>query len=67
MLEEERWMDEFLELSRAQLSHRNMLASKMLDDKGIKYYPGANAGFFLWLDLGAFLPSSTPDSNDSVG
>lgn len=67
MLEDEKWMDEFLQSSRAKLGHRNLLVRKMLDDKGIKYYPGANAGFFLWLDLRAFLPKSAPDSEDSEG
>ena len=67
MLEDEKWMDEFLQSSRVELGHRNMLVRKMLDDKGIQYYPGANAGFFLWLDLRPFLPSSAPDSKDSEG
>lgn len=56
MLENEEWMDDFLMLSCAKLAKRNLMVRKMLDNEGIKYYPGANAGFFLWLDLRAFLP-----------
>ena len=55
MLEDEKWMDDFLMLSCAKLAKRNSMVKEMLDDEGIEYYPGANAGFFLWLDLRSFL------------
>lgn len=29
------------------------------------YYPGANAGFFLWLDLRRFLPTCIDTSEDA--
>ena len=29
------------------------------------YYPGANAGFFLWLDLRRFLPKDVDTSKDA--
>ena len=66
MLEDEKWMDGFLKSSRTKLADRNLKVRKMLDDERIKYYPGANAGFFLWLDLRAFLPK-LPDSEDKEG
>ncbi|KAL9627475.1 MAG: hypothetical protein Q9164_007596 [Protoblastenia rupestris] len=51
MLEDEKWMDQFLELSRTRLAERNKMVRQILDDNGIKYAHGANAGFFLWIDL----------------
>ena len=36
----------------------------MLDDEGIKYYLGANAGFFLWLDFREFLPPASSADED---
>ena len=51
MLEDEKWMDNFLELSRTRLAERNKLVRDMLDENGVKYYLGANAGFFIWIDL----------------
>ena len=56
MLEDVEWMDDFLQKSKSELGRRNALVRKMLDEQGIKYYLGANAGFFLWLDLREFLP-----------
>ena len=58
MLEDEKWMDDFLQKSRDRLGFRNVKVRKMLDDHKIKYYLGCNAGFFLWIDLRPFLPTS---------
>ena len=44
-------MDDFLSTSRHRLSSHNILARQLLDDAGIKYALGANAGLFLWIDL----------------
>ncbi|KAG8533948.1 uncharacterized protein KY384_001689 [Bacidia gigantensis] len=51
MLEDEGWMDAFLDLSRKRLQERNLAARELLGKEGIGYLPGANAGFFLWIDL----------------
>ena len=64
MLEAEKWMDNFLQVSRERLAARNQMVRKMLDDGGIKYYLGANAGFFLWLDLREFLPPANSADED---
>lgn len=58
LLEDEEWMDGFLKRSRHALARRNVLTRKLLDEAGIEYYRGANAGFFLWVDLRPFLPNS---------
>ena len=58
VLENDEWLDAFLQLERDRLATRNKLTRQLLDDAGIKYSPGANAGFFLWVDLRAFLPDA---------
>jgi aspartate/methionine/tyrosine aminotransferase len=55
MLEDEKWMDEFLSRSRERLAARNQLVRQILDDEGIEYRRGANAGFFIWVDFRPFL------------
>ena len=57
ILEDEQWLSTFLELSRERLAARNKLTRKILDEAGIKYHLGANAGFFLWVDLRPYLPT----------
>lgn len=59
MLENEKWIDGQLQLSRERLASRNELTRKLLDEEGIKYHLGANAGFFIWIDLRPFLPISS--------
>lgn len=58
MLEDEKWLDSFLKLGRERLSERNKLTRSILDDMGVEYHHGANAGFFIWADLRLFLPSN---------
>jgi 1-aminocyclopropane-1-carboxylate synthase len=55
MLEEEDWMESFLQTSRERLGARAALARSVLDEYKIPYEKGATAGFFLWLDLRPFL------------
>lgn len=63
MLEDEQWLNGFLQLSRERLATGNKLVRKILDDEGVAYRKGANAGFFIWIDLRPYL--STP-SNSSL-
>ena len=55
MLEDEKWMDGFLSLSRERLREGSAMVRKILDEHGIKYCSGTNAGFFLWIDLRPYL------------
>lgn len=55
MLEDEKWMDGFLQLGRERLAARNILVRSLLDEAGVTYHHGANAGFFIWIDLRPFL------------
>ena len=57
MLEDEEWLEKFLQLGRERLAARNKLTRKILDDAGIRYHPGSNAGFFMWVDLRPYLPA----------
>lgn len=63
MLEDEPWMDNFLRRSRERLAARNILVRRILDDEGIQYRKGANAGFFIWVDLRPFLSISSHASS----
>lgn len=49
------FVDSFLEKSRKRLADANALARKVLDEAGICYAPGTNAGFYLWIDLSPWL------------
>ncbi|KAK0508915.1 hypothetical protein JMJ35_008286 [Cladonia borealis] len=64
MLEDEKWMDDFLRLSRERLAHRNKMVRQILDDEGIKYSLRANAGFFIWADFRPFLPPASEANDD---
>ncbi|KAF2733467.1 PLP-dependent transferase [Polyplosphaeria fusca] len=55
ILEDEDWLDGFLDTGRMRLATNNRLTKALLDDAGIKYNSGANAGFFLWVDLSPWL------------
>ena len=56
MLEDREWLHAFTTKSRILLTERNLMVRRMLEDKGIGYYKGANAGFFLWADFRPWLP-----------
>lgn len=51
MLEDQEWMDGFLALSRTKLSDSSRMTKRLLDEEGIVYYKGTNAGLFLWINL----------------
>lgn len=62
MLEDEKWMDQLLNTSRERLAASNVLVRKILEEEGVEYRKGANAGFFVWIDLRPFL-AVTEDAN----
>lgn len=61
MLEDKAWLAGFVKESQTALAKRNLLVRHKLEEHDIPYYKGANAGFFLWIDLGKWLP--TKDAN----
>jgi len=58
MLEDRSWLDGFVAESRKLLAEGNLLVRGMLDGKGIPYFKGSNAGFFIWMDLRPWLPKT---------
>lgn len=55
ILENTAFLTSFLATSRTRLGEANMLARALLDEAGIEYYRGSNAGFYLWIDLRPWL------------
>ena len=58
ILEDQQWLDHFLTLSHKRLASNNVLARQWLEKYKIPYLKGANAGFFLWIDLREWLPDA---------
>ncbi|RBQ69970.1 hypothetical protein FVER14953_04003 [Fusarium verticillioides] len=64
MLEDREWCRAFIDSSRLKLAKAHRHITSQLRDMGIKYLPGSNAGFFIWVDLSPYLPSDFDgDSN----
>ncbi|KAL9569939.1 hypothetical protein ACKAV7_006002 [Fusarium commune] len=57
MLEDRAWCRAFIDSSRLKLAQAHRHITSQLRDMGIKYLPGSNAGFFVWVDLSPYLPS----------
>jgi len=51
MLEDTEWLDGFFTKSQSVLKERNEKCRAVLEEYGIEYAHGANAGFFLWVGL----------------
>ncbi|GAB1738717.1 hypothetical protein NU219Hw_g3512t1 [Hortaea werneckii] len=60
LLEDDEWLETFFKRSREKLGEGRRLAGELLEGRGVPFYSGANAGFFLWIDLRAWLPSLAP-------
>jgi 1-aminocyclopropane-1-carboxylate synthase len=58
MLEDQKWMNGFAKRSRERLAAHNKLTREVLDELGVRIYPGSNAGFFVWGNLAPFLPKA---------
>ncbi|KAM0087091.1 hypothetical protein ACKRZS_000629 [Fusarium odoratissimum] len=57
LLEDRAWCRAFIDSSRLKLAQAHRHITSQLSDMGIKYLPGSNAGFFVWVDLSPYLPS----------
>ncbi|KAI3318157.1 PLP-dependent transferase [Xylariaceae sp. AK1471] len=55
-LEDQEYIRTFLETSHAGLLRNRLLAESLLSQAGIRFHDQGNAGLFIWLDLGPFLP-----------
>lgn len=56
MLEDRKWCRAFIESSRKRLAKAYRHVTRGLDEMGVKYLTGSNAGFFIWVDLSPYLP-----------
>ncbi|OAG40028.1 hypothetical protein AYO21_05709 [Fonsecaea monophora] len=69
MLEDDAWVDNYIQLNQARLADSYSLVVEFLNKHNIPYTPGANAAFFLWVDLGkAYLerhPERRPNSGEA--
>ena len=55
VLENDEWTDWYIQENQKRLSENYALTVKFLNDNGVPYYPGSNAAFFVWANLGAAL------------
>lgn len=55
ILESSSFTNKFLATARERLAKASQLVKGLLDDVGIPYASRSNAGFFLWVDLSAWL------------
>ncbi|KAL4868567.1 hypothetical protein BDV12DRAFT_95985 [Aspergillus spectabilis] len=56
ILEDEEFVVKYTEKSRKDLAFSYRIATSTLDQEGINYIKGGNAGFFLYIDLSPYLP-----------
>ncbi|RWA03238.1 hypothetical protein EKO27_g11869, partial [Xylaria grammica] len=56
LLEDQDYIRSFLATSRARLLHNRLAAESLLSEAGVAFHDRGNAGLFMWIDLGPFLP-----------
>jgi 1-aminocyclopropane-1-carboxylate synthase len=70
ILENDKWVDNYIQQNQQRLSDSYSFVVGLLNKHQIRYAPGANAAFFVWLDLGeAFLdrhPERGSESNAEI-
>jgi len=54
-----------LDLSCTKLSENYVAVTHLLDTAGIPYWKGGNAGYFLWVDLSAYLLPKEYEGDDA--
>ncbi|GAM33884.1 aminotransferase [Talaromyces pinophilus] len=64
LLEDHEFIDSFLRKSRERLRSQRDFAVQILDEAGIPYARGCNAGFFLWIDLSKCLNARIVDTQE---
>ena len=62
------FLDTYFTTNRKRLADAYVFTTTFLKKHGVNYVAGANAAFFLWVDLGTYykhsVPGSTKDSSD---
>lgn len=59
MLEDHKWRDSFISTARQRISIAYNFVTSRLQELGVYYLPGSNAGFFIWIDLSPYLSPRT--------
>lgn len=59
MLEDRTWCQSFITTSRQRIALAYKFVTGRLIEMGVKYLPGGNAGFFVWIDLSPYLGRDT--------
>lgn len=57
ILEDREWCRSYIDSMRRKIAGAYKHATSQLQQLGIEYLGGSNAGFFLWIDLSPYLPS----------
>ena len=56
MLEDREWCRSFISMSRQRIAEAYKFVTGRFREIGVHYLTGANAGFFVWIDLSPYLP-----------
>ncbi|KAK3060319.1 hypothetical protein LTS18_008810, partial [Coniosporium uncinatum] len=68
VLEDDAFVDGYLKTNAERLADAFSFSVRWLRERGIPYAPGANAAFFLWVDLGAvYLRNARKGGINGVG
>lgn len=62
MLEDEAWHTTYLAKNTEKLAHNYRIVTSWAKKNAVPYMPGVNAGFFLWVDLGAVYRRRRPEA-----
>jgi 1-aminocyclopropane-1-carboxylate synthase len=65
LLSDTAFVDSLLGQSRARLAENYAAVTRVLDEAGIGYWKGGNAGYFLWVDLSAYLAPAVKGEGDA--
>lgn len=64
-LADDAWVDSYIRENRRFLGENYAYAAAWARENGIEYTPGANAAFFLWVDLGKAYRRSNPQAAEA--
>ncbi|KAH8701676.1 1-aminocyclopropane-1-carboxylate synthase [Talaromyces proteolyticus] len=65
ILEDEKFVEGFVETTRSELARSYRFVTRVLEEEGIEYVRGGNAGFFVYINLSPFLQQTSGILNDS--
>lgn len=66
ILQDDAWVESYVAENQRKLSEHYKYITSWATENGIEYAPGANAGFFLWLNLGKAYLEKHPDAKDDL-